>query len=233
MRVEQVARQAAESARFQAGVGPGRVDVFGAIYTLKFHLLRYPLPEGSLEGAFLRHDQERFILVNSASVRTRQRFTAAHELGHAYLGLADGVAHYDQTLFDPEDRKANLFAGHFLMDEQSARALTQRERDPVRMALVVMADFDVSLDAAAIHLAGLGMIDQTDKRKLLELSNDRSVRLADLWRQHGLAAPRDSRADRVVDPGSDYRRALHDLHRTGLLSDEQYAAMAFRQQAVR
>lgn len=233
MRVEESARQAAEAARFRAGTGPGRVDVFAVIRRLGIHLLRIALPQGSLEGAFVRHGDEAFILVNTASWPTRQRFTAAHELGHFFLGQPDDKPHYDVTLWNPEDRKANLFAGFFLMDEQTAKSIVEVETEPVRMALLLMNEFDVSFEAAAIHLCDLGIIESPVKRHLLDISDDQSVSLAGLAREHGVPKPRVAKPDETVDPGEDYLSAIAELRATGLLSDKAYEEMSFNSLAGR
>ena len=61
----------------------GSVDVFDAIHALDVPLLLRPLK--SLLGAYLREPSPG-LLVTTERPMSIQRFTAAHELGHYYLG---------------------------------------------------------------------------------------------------------------------------------------------------
>lgn len=225
MQIDERVRQAAEAARYRAGVLRGRVDVFAAVRLQGIHLLRYPLPPGSLEGAFVRSRGHSYMLVNSAAWPTRQRFTAAHELGHHFLGLGEDIRHFDQDLHDESDWQANRFAALFLMDEPTVRRLLAEEADPTRMALIVAAEFEISLDAAAIGLVQLGLINEAAKLRVLEARA--GTTLPKLFQAHGLEAPQQRRPTRVVDPGNDYRAALRRLTGLDLLPPERAKTMSF------
>jgi Zn-dependent peptidase ImmA (M78 family) len=220
--VEERARQAAESARYRLGIPPGRVEVIGAIKQLGIRLLRYPVDDG-LEGAYLRTEGCSYILVNSSARPVRQRFTAAHELGHHFLHPDVDLAHYDQDLYTPEDRVANLFAAHLLMDADTVHQLAEPETDPLRRALLIRDEFDVSLEAAAIHLCNLGLMAEADRMAVME-ARDRSS-IPQLARRVGLDAPPDPRPDNAIDPGAEYVAALTEVRDAGFLSDERYRAM--------
>src|SRR4051794_16912319 len=122
MRTEDLARVAAESARFRIGAKRGWIDVFEVIRGLRdprFHLLRYPLATEALDGAYVRRESGSYIFVNSSFYLSHQRFTAAHELGHAYLEPGEeDVSHFERSisLDRYEDAAANRFAAYFLMD---------------------------------------------------------------------------------------------------------------------
>lgn len=222
MSLDERARQSAESARYRLGVGPGRLDVFGAIKHLGIRLLRYPVEDG-LEGAYLRSQGRSYVLVNSSARPVRQRFTAAHELGHHFLHPDVDLAHYDQDLYTPEDRMANLFAAHLLMDADTVRKLAEPESDPLRRALLVRYEFDVSLEAAAIHLCNLGLMAEADRTAVMEARDRWSI--PQLARRVGLDAPPEQRPDNAVDPGDDYAAALGEVQQAGFLSDDRYRAM--------
>jgi Zn-dependent peptidase ImmA (M78 family) len=207
MKTEALARQAAESARYRAGLRSGRVDVFAAIRDLGIRMLRYPLPDSGVEGAYVRRGAHAFILVNSAPYLSRQRFTAAHELGHHFLTPDDDLDHYDEVVDGSADRAANLFAGHFLMDEESVLATVDRVRDPLAAAIGVMQAFDVSLPAAAIHLRDLGVIDEHDKRQIFDEAETASIPA--LCQRVGAPVPRNAGRNRDdIDPGEEYVAAL-------------------------
>lgn len=88
------------------------------------------LDEEDISGFYLRNGSESVIGVNRAHARVRQRFTVAHELGHALLDRRDGM-HIDQAFklrnptsalaVDPEEIAANAFAAELLMPEDEVR----------------------------------------------------------------------------------------------------------------
>jgi len=106
-----------------------------------------------------RQGRDAEIYLNAADSRNRQRFTAAHEVGH-YVRRATGaddawdyVDRRDQLSSlgtDPEERWANAFAAQLLMPEHEVRSKAKR------MTPSVMAvEFGVSLEAMKNRLATL------------------------------------------------------------------------------
>lgn len=230
MRTEDLARVAAESARYRIGAAPGFIDVFEVIRSLRepqFHLLRYPLDTDSVDGAFVRRESGSYIFVNSSFYLSHQRFTAAHELGHAFLEPGeDDVSHFERSirLDRYEDAAANRFAAYFLMDADSVRTLASTVVDPAVVCLQVMDKFEVSLDAAAVHLKVLGLISEEDRQSVLARKEQAGtfVRLA---RELGIRSPGNRRPDQAVDPGRAYFADLSALRDAGLVVPEQYEAM--------
>lgn len=101
----------------------GAVDVFGAIVRLGIELLFKPLD--GLLGAYVPVGNASGILVTTERQLAIQRFTAAHELGHAYL-KHDARLDNDQILrrspfgnphYDLREVAADTFASMFLMPE--------------------------------------------------------------------------------------------------------------------
>jgi len=221
---EERARQAAESARFRLGATPGRIDVFEAIKRLDVRLLRYPVPNNALEGAYLRSRGVAYVLVNTNVVPVRQRFTAAHELGHHFLHPDQDLEHYDADLLLPEDWLSNRFAAHFLMDEATVRQAAAAESDPMRLVLRVRFELDVSFDAARFHLCNLGLMTAAESNAV-QAARDEAGSIASLARSVGLAAPPEPRTDGQTDPGADYVAGLREVRDAGFLSDERLAAM--------
>ena len=100
----------------RASKGEGRIDVFGMLVGKDIPVMFRPLR--NLLGAYL-DDPEQGVMVTTQRQLPVQRFTAAHELGHAALGheasfdeeevltraLFDGGAH-----FDKREVQANAFA---------------------------------------------------------------------------------------------------------------------------
>lgn len=108
----------------RADAGEGRIDVFNMLVENDIPVMFRPL-KGRL-GAFLNEDGSKGVLITTERPLSVQRFTAAHELGHAILGhkpsidaeavlsrypIADRVAG-DYTL---EEVQANVFASQLLI----------------------------------------------------------------------------------------------------------------------
>lgn len=98
----------------------GRVDVFGTLVNLGVPLLFRPL--NKLLGAYITKPAPG-VLISTQRQLAVQRFTAAHELGHFFLGHDKsfddeeiiGRSPFSQSQYDPREREANAFASHFLM----------------------------------------------------------------------------------------------------------------------
>jgi Zn-dependent peptidase ImmA (M78 family) len=102
---------------------PGSVDVFGAIEHLGLGLLFRPLD--GLLGAYVPVENDSGILVTTERPLAIQRFTAAHELGHAYLKhelmLDDDQilkrSPFARPMYDHREIAADTFAAMFLMPD--------------------------------------------------------------------------------------------------------------------
>jgi Zn-dependent peptidase ImmA (M78 family) len=115
-----------------------------------------------VSGALVKERQkDPVIFLNATDSPNRQRFTAAHELGHfvkrsddpdqyEYIDRRDALA---TTGRDPEEIYANQFAAALLMPEKDVRSLAELKLTDVQMAL----RFDVSLEAMQYRLQNLGL----------------------------------------------------------------------------
>lgn len=105
------------------------------------------------------------IYVNANEAPARQRFTIAHELGHALLhsyqleknpnlGIFYRRPLGDEVFNSIEERQANCFAAHLLVPEAIIRELYPACKSPS-----VLADiFNVSRQVIEFHLLNLGLI---------------------------------------------------------------------------
>jgi Zn-dependent peptidase ImmA (M78 family) len=100
------------------------------------------------------------ILLNRADHPNRQRFTAAHELGHYVHRAEDEPEGYEYIDFrgplagegsDPKERFANAFAASLLMPEAEVRTRAKRARSIVELAY----EFRVSQEAMTLRLKNL------------------------------------------------------------------------------
>ena len=103
------------------GQGGGSIDVFAAMVALELPLLLRPLR--NLLGAYLR-EPAHGVLVTTRRPLSIQRFTAAHELGHYYIGHEPSLDDEEilrrspfvaEARQDLQEVEANAFAAAFLM----------------------------------------------------------------------------------------------------------------------
>ena len=125
---------------------------------------------GEIAGACWRDGDAAVLWVNGTEIRPRQRFTLAHELGHARL-RHDG--HVQQDTFEtfsgrttiPREVEANAFAAEFLVPKAAVCAAFDSE--PGLDELVVFAaGFGVSAIMALIRLATCGVVGERREKKL-------------------------------------------------------------------
>lgn len=106
------------------------------------------------------YDQrERAIYVNENDPITRQRFSIAHELGHAVLGHGSSPRRndvvYNKGNYLQNESAANRFAATLLMPEVAVRTLVEQKN---MLLNDLCTEFDVSQAAMTIRLEELGYI---------------------------------------------------------------------------
>src|ERR1700685_1628579 len=100
----------ARAVRARAAVPPPQTIDPGAVATiLGIVVVRRPLRSAVLSGIHLYDGaaDSHFILVNSAQRVARQRFTLAHEIGHARFDHATIVESLPAPPANPEEKRAN------------------------------------------------------------------------------------------------------------------------------
>ncbi|MGZ2438169.1 ImmA/IrrE family metallo-endopeptidase [Sinorhizobium medicae] len=97
------------------------LDVFGLAAALGLQVVSRPLEQNT--SGYLKKEGESWMLgVNSLHHPNRQRFTAAHEIGHYMLhrdhsSFVDGLLFRREAQYNQREREANLFASLLLMPE--------------------------------------------------------------------------------------------------------------------
>lgn len=154
-------QHAAEALRHELDLGHGLVDPFVVADRLGIELVRFPVADGSIEGMYRPTALGGYIFVNSQAVYVRQRFTAAHELGHHRLhGTTTFV---ESTLDAPDDWEANRFAEAFLVDPTGVRhLLADVEHNVLSMVAKTCDEYWVSPSAAGIALKRFGVIAESE-----------------------------------------------------------------------
>jgi len=185
------ARDAAARIRHELRLGTGLVDIFGVLKSLRIEVYMAPFPYGAdaLEGAHMVKDGQAFVFVNNERAITRQRFTAAHELGHHVLdNPPDGSAIFESGTADQNDsieQSAFRFARFFLMDPEGVSHLVDGIKDYRQMVAAVAATFVVSPEVAAIHLQELGLISVREKLELSAELADKTTTPSALLKRYG------------------------------------------------
>ena len=161
--------------------GEGRIDVFGMLVKRDIPVLFRPLKK--LLGAFVNDpDMDKGVIVTTRPPLRSQRFTAAHELGHAELGHEtsyDGEEILTRALFvkgagfDPREDQANAFATElltppWLIVHHMERQWWERKdlTDPI-VAYQLALRMGSSYSATCYALAENGGIDAATRERLL------------------------------------------------------------------
>lgn len=114
----------------------------------------------SFLGLCLRIDGRPAILLDSKQIRTRRRFTLAHELGHACIPTHHGLSSLKCVTEDLSgkdanqsvEQQANDFAAELLVPRKLLSAMLSTGEISLRQAEEVSATFDVSLTCASRRL---------------------------------------------------------------------------------
>ncbi len=211
-------RAAAAALRFELDLGHGLVDPFEVADRLGIEVVRFPVGDGSIEGMY-RPDGGGYIFVNSQASFVRQRFTAAHEIGHHRLH--GDQAFIESSLDEPDDWEANCFAEAFLVDPVGlGRQLGEVEHDVSRMVAVTCEAYWVSQSAAGIILRHFGLIAQPELDGFLE----RNWTYASLLREYGLK-PRGEPDRGITQLPPQFRERALRLVEAGQLAAERAASM--------
>jgi Zn-dependent peptidase ImmA (M78 family) len=101
---------------YSANQGPK--DIFSDFRQLGIHIFRRTLENSSVSGVFIKHPiAGKCVLVNYSEDFFRQRFTVAHEVGHALLDDDKDInlSKFDSDKRDLSELRANTFASYYLI----------------------------------------------------------------------------------------------------------------------
>lgn len=223
----------ARGLRHDVGLTPSQpADPFEIAAQRGIEIVHLPIGEDDpVEGAFLRRGGRSFILVNSAKRGRRQRFTCAHELGHAMLlgdsediELVDTAEQLDAVhSVVADEREANLFAAELLMPDVGVRGLVTGVSEPADAAGAIARTFLVSPKSAAIRLSELALIDRASADALLDMiENDWRT----FWRTQEI--PSDPRRKGTLTLPKQFRQRADDLLAAGVISPERHTELLER-----
>lgn len=174
----------AEQVLADAGTTDAPIDVEAIARQCGLNVVFQDLPRDTSAVIIRTSEGRRMIGINDAHSTTRQRFSIAHEIGHALLHLppkppASGDAVVDKPIevlyrdgvaamgVDKREIEANAFAAELLMP---AAALRERFRELIQasarrstdvLVRQLASEYEVSTQAMGYRLANLNLIDPT------------------------------------------------------------------------
>ena len=167
--------------KVRADRGEGRIDVFGMLVARDIPVMFRPLK--ALLGAFL-DDPSPGVMVTTQRQLPVQRFTAAHELGHAVLGhkasldIEETLARspfVDRESYDLREIQANAFASQLLMPawllakQLERQELSRQDMTKPDTVYQLSLRLGTSYTATCHALSGHRLIKQVVCRSLLEI----------------------------------------------------------------
>lgn len=156
-------QDAASELRVHLGLDPRAVpsNLFQSFRGLGIHVFRRRLENEEISGLYVRHPTAgQCVLVNYDEDVFRQRFTLAHEAGHAILDVEeDMVVSGRWQKKDLVETRANTFAAAFLVPADAIPNLPPNEWTPVR-ASEVAARLHVNVRTLALRLKELKIVDE-------------------------------------------------------------------------
>lgn len=156
-----VIRRTAEQLVDELGIAsPADIDIEAIAQYCGATVVYQPL--GGAEARILGHGERAVITVNSESPRQRQRFSAAHEVGHwmwdrgtiAYICKKANL----QSSWTGTDREtlANRFASELLLPQHLFKPLAAKKPITFQTVVELARTFETSLTATALRLVKLG-----------------------------------------------------------------------------
>jgi Zn-dependent peptidase ImmA (M78 family) len=198
-------------------------DVFRIIDDLGIDTTYRDFGSENADGVYLRGFGGTLIVINTARPAIRQRFTAAHELGHHTL---HGNALPELTITDsdvyrnkePREQAANAFAAYLLLPDAGVRH--EVGRDPVNAETVarIAAKFGVAWRTAVYRMHNAGVFQAPMRDQLCAIPEFRQNQLIRAAGGFSIVPPPFEWPARFVD------RALQ-LYRDGFLTEQRTATM--------
>ena len=199
-------------------------DIYQWLRKAGFRVFRRALPDSPISGLYIRHPYAgRCILINYTEDIYRQRFSAAHETGHALLDIDKPYNISDSTDFSSRDLveiRANSFASNFLIPPELLTSLgtTDQWQNPEK--IVETADrLSVSIPALLSALVRDKHIDEPTRERLrhagLRLPNKQDPELTGDFTSRQLERKRSLLANGLH---SSYINQGFEAHRRGAIS---------------
>ncbi len=214
-----VGERAAQALRFEMGLGHGPIDVYDVASRRGVSVVFRDL--GSDDGRYVFHNGRALMIVSAVCPEaTRQRFTAAHELGHHELHRFSGDSETPTYLVDHDtfakgerrETEANAFAATLLLPTEALRAeFPGRPRVELEDVVTLMRRYRVSLEVVVNRINNASIISSARRQALLDEGRGRVHELRGEEEQ--------PRKDQVVPAGLE--DSLRELYLAGLVPPER------------
>jgi Zn-dependent peptidase ImmA (M78 family) len=167
--------QAAAALRHREQLGFQALDIWALLERLGVAVAIRDFGRDSGDGLYLWEQGDALIVVNQSSRPSRQRFTAAHELGHHEMHRfeAEQLLFADQNIFgsqDVQEVEANAFAAYLLAPDEGIRQrLGEHRGDAItpEMVIELMGTFELSYESMTWRLLNTGLINRPQRDALM------------------------------------------------------------------
>jgi Zn-dependent peptidase ImmA (M78 family) len=167
--------QAARALRHREQLGFQAFDVWRLLERLGVSVAIRDFGPNGGDGLYLWEQGEALIVINQNSRPSRQRFTAAHELGHHEMHRFDAeqLLFADEKIFPPrgtQEIEANAFAAYLLAPDEGIRdRLSEHHGAEITPDMVVelIGTFELSYESMTWRLLNLGLINHPQRDALM------------------------------------------------------------------
>ena len=170
-------KRAAAAVRLELGLGFEPIDIWDVIRRRGATFALRDFGEESGDGLYVFDERGGLIIVNAAKRAGKQRFTAAHELGHHELHRFDApqlvIADKDvwRTEGRPAEVAANAFAAYLMAPDEGLRAALGGKRNKeisVEDVIELVRRFGLSYEATAYRLRNAELVNKPNMERLHE-----------------------------------------------------------------
>lgn len=205
------------------------LNIYEDFRSIGIRVYRRRLSNPNISGFYIFHPVAgKCIVINYDEDIYRQRFTAAHEAGHAILDSEEDIvvsfANYQQS--DLREIRANTFASHFLMPPDFLITIPQASEWTDSKAIEWASNLKVSTTALAYALKEAGLVDRATENVI------KSVRVPSTAKQDPELSTNNSpnslqRKKLLLEKGlsTHYVTMCFNAYRNGLISKSRLAEM--------
>jgi Zn-dependent peptidase ImmA (M78 family) len=183
-----IGTRAAQALRLEEDLGFAPINIWDVVRRRGCNVARHPFGEGRGDGLYRWDEKTRqgLVVVNASERPAKQRFTAAHELGHHEMHRfsSGDVEFADRDVYakggDPVEQAANAFAGYLLAPDEALRRELgdKRQKDLTPLDVVeLMRKFGLSYESTVYRLNNAGVISATSRDRLLDEGRGQIERL--------------------------------------------------------
>ncbi len=204
-------------------------NIFHLIEEFGLPVVRRNMEEDGPDGIYANNGGIAVAVINTSRPRNRQRFTAAHELGHHVFAASKGLQ-VDENIFQQKglkEQKANAFAAHFLMPENGMRSFLSKDRRKLHInpqdIVHLGHHFGASHEAIIYQMHNIGIINASERSKFLEMNKDDTLKTIE-W-ESGYSPKKDRQRAKIPHLPTDYVKRAISSYITGKISLNRLAEL--------